>query len=532
MRRQAGSRISPDGAMQRLFTVMLGFVWLVVGASVPAGAHEGHKHGSSPPVSASDPNLGSRSAASARYEVTLKYTSVAEQGRIPFRIYLSDFSTNAPEAGATVTLNTTFPEKLRAEAPQLEAGIYGGVLEVEASGRYAAILSVEHAGVRSEFALTDLPLGESAVVAKTQITSPTVPSPFWVIAGIVLLALLGLLVRWRAQRSRRLGAAGLMVLMGASLCVQGTAADDDKAHEGSSGKGAPIGVAVPRYVSKESQFLLGVRTVPASKDRVFGQLTAMGRVTHESGALAAVSAPQTGRLDVAGPLVTVGERVHRGQILAYLLTIDRLPIRAPIAGLVAEANFADGQWVQAGQELARILDERRSRVEVPLYGEDLSRALRARAATVRSAALPDRSFPARLVGLAPLANPSGASASDGVRSSVPPILLAVKNDGGLLRPGMIVEVGLQMPEARELITVPEVAILYQESGPAVFVHTAAEAFELRSVAIAGRYENRVGITGDVRVGDRVVTEGAYSMIAAPAATLSPGPATAQPGARP
>jgi multidrug efflux pump subunit AcrA (membrane-fusion protein) len=216
--------------------------------------------------------------------------------------------------------------------------------------------------------------------------------------------------------------------------------------------------------------------------------------------------------------------------VGYLLTIDRLPIRAPISGLVADVDFVPGQWVQAGQELMRILDERQVRVEVPLFGENLTRALRSRSAFVRTSALPNRLFPARLRGLAPLASGGDGAAGEersgeGGGAPIPPVLLSVVNEGSLLRPGMIVEASLELADSREVITVPEGAIVYQESGPAVFVHTAAELFELRPIALAGRYLDRVGIEGDVRDGERIVSEGAYSLVAAPAAMAPVGATT-------
>lgn len=126
-------------------------------------------------------------------------------------------------------------------------------------------------------------------------------------------------------------------------------------------------------------------------------------------------------------------------------------------------------------------------------------------------------------------NGGGQRASgDGTGAPIPPVILTVENVGGLLRPGMIVEASLELPDSREVITVPEGAIVYQESGPAVFVHTAAELFELRSIALKGRYLDRVGIEGEVRAGERIVSEGAYSLVAAPASAPSPKATTAKP----
>jgi RND family efflux transporter MFP subunit len=242
-----------------------------------------------------------------------------------------------------------------------------------------------------------------------------------------------------------------------------------------------------------------------------------------------VLAPQTGRFEREGQAPSVGDRVREGQLLGYLLVIDRLPVRAPISGLVSEVNVTTGQWVQAGQPLMRVLNERRVRVEVPLFGEHLTKALKARTASVHLSALPGRSFPAVVRGLAPMASAPEASVEGSQQptgSQVPPLILTVSNTDGLLRPGMLVEVSIETGAPQNVLDIPESAVVYQESGPGVFVHSAPETFDYRPIGIVGRYPGRVAITGDVKPGDRVVTEGAYSLISAPPASAAPvrGPA--------
>lgn len=515
-------------------TLPLVLLSLLTVASVHA--HEGHDHAAPPAASPADPNFVVRSVFNPRQEVVLKYRSLASDGHVLVRIYLSDFATNAPLRGAKLGFATTEPAAMSATVQALEPGVYEADLAVAQPGRYTAILTIEGVGAKSEFAFSELPLDEavaapaSASAALPERGRAWLPWALGVLAALAILAILALRRRRMRRAAGPLDAAGLVLLAGALIVAARVGAHEGEDHGNPAPASAAAGGAGPRYVAKESQFLLGVRTVVARRERLYSQMTAVGRVTPESGALASVSAPQTGRIERTGRPLLVGDRVRRGQLLGYLLTIDRLPIRAPISGLVADVDFVPGQWVQAGQELMRVLDERQVRVEVPLFGENLTRALRSRSAVVRTTALPNRLFPARLRGLAPLASGGdGAlgeeSPREGGGAPIPPVLLSVVNEGSLLRPGMIVEASLELADSREVITVPEGAIVHQESGPAVFVHTAAELFELRPVALAGRYLDRVGIEGAVRDGERIVSEGAYSLVAAPAA-LAPAAATA------
>ena len=45
-----------------------------------------------------------------------------------------------------------------------------------------------------------------------------------------------------------------------------------------------------------------------------------------------------------------------------------------------------------------------------------------------------------------------------------------------------------------------------------------ELFEFRAVSIGDKYVDLVGVSGDLEPGDRVVTQGAYSLVAAPPAS--------------
>lgn len=486
-------------------------------------AHEGHDV---PPLapSAGDPNLVVRSTADEHYEVVLKYHADAGAGPTHATVFLSDFATNAPVEGARLQLRTVAPVQGHFTATGSRPGVYQVDLPHPQPGDYTLILTIAGPPA-AEFAIQDLPLGRTVVRADAptplhkRAAFPIIPTA----VAVTVLVTIGLVFarRRRARSSAKVAAAALLVAVGLTAISRvGTA------HEGHDvpPATAAAGGAGPRYVPKESQFLLNVRTQVSRLEPLRERLTTTGHVTPESGALATVMAPQTGRFEREGQAPAVGDRVREGQLLGYLLVIDRLPVRAPISGLVSEVNVTTGQWVQAGQPLMRVLDERRVRVEVPLFGEHLTKALKAHTASVHLSALPGRSFPAVVRGLAPTTStpePSLEGSQQPSAAPVPPLILTVSNTGGLLRPGMLVEVSIETGAPRNVLDVPESAVVYQESGPGVFVHTSPETFEYRPVGITSRYPGRVGITGDVKPGERVVTDGAYSLVSAPSATPAP-----------
>jgi multidrug efflux pump subunit AcrA (membrane-fusion protein) len=482
--------------------------------TAPADAHEGHDHGA-PEPQASDPSLVVRSASNASYEVVLKYPSVRGQKTTPVRVYLSDFATNAP-VEAQVAIRTTSPRQISAEGVALSPGVYEALVQNEQPGRFTLILSVAGAAT-AEFAFQDLPMGEAMPGGGSTTARPAPWQNPWLI-GLLVAALGGaaILLRRRAVRPVSRTALVLITLAGLMAPPRHLTAHEGHDHGAPPAQTAPAGPAQPRYMPKESQFLFGVRTTIGRLETLRTRINAIGHVVPESGALARVEAPRDGRLEGSGRRLTVGDRVRRGEVVAHLLVIDRLPIRAPISGLIAEVHFTPGQWVQAGAPLLVILDERQVRVELPLFGENLNRALRAQVATVTTTALPGTEFTARVRGLAPTApEPAVAENEPAAGSPIPPVLLSVENRGGLLRPGMLVEASLELPMTEELIAVPEGAVIQHETGAAIFVHTAPEVFEQRAVRIIGRYGSRLGVAGGIAPGERIVVEGAQSLVSAP-----------------
>ena len=494
---------------------------LVFSAAGLAQAHEGHDQ-PAPVATATDPSLVVRTVSNESMELVVKYHSSPSAKPAHLQIYISDFATNAPINGARLALRTTTPAQLSASATQLRPGIYEAHLDFPQPGEYTLILAVS-GPVSGEFALPKFELGLSMVAAASSEKKSSGPNRTLVILVGIAVVLLGL-VLWAILRRRAVRvkpAAVAVLLFAASVPLLRSTASAHEGHD--AGPATTAGGTGPRYVAKESQFLLGILTTPLKLEQLRGQFSAVGHVVPGTGAWTTISAPQSGRFDGVGRPLAVGDRVKRGQLLGYLQIIDRLPVRAPIAGLIAEVNATPGQSVQAGQALFRVLDPAHVRVEVPLFGENLTRGLAARTATVHLSAIPDRFFAARVRGLAPTVSTQATDQSEpaggpAAASPIPPLLLDVTNAGGLLRPGMLVEVSLETAMSQAVMAVPQSAIVYQETGPGVFIHTAPELFEFRAVAVGAKYVDRVGVTGDLRPGDRVVKQGGYSIVAAPPAS--------------
>lgn len=88
--------------------------------------------------------------------------------------------------------------------------------------------------------------------------------------------------------------------------------------------------------------------------------------------------------------------------------------------------------------------------------------------------------------------------------------------GTALKPGQRLPGRLHAGGATEALSVPASAVLNEGGQDVVYVQATGEAFERRLVQVGARSGDRVAIRGDVRPGERVVTEGVATVRAAAA----------------
>jgi membrane fusion protein, heavy metal efflux system len=93
----------------------------------------------------------------------------------------------------------------------------------------------------------------------------------------------------------------------------------------------------------------------------------------------------------------------------------------------------------------------------------------------------------------------------------------VDNPGSELLIGQTGTVILYTGSKRTLPVVPKDAVLMEAGRPYVFVHESGESFARRSIEIAARDGGFVGIANGIKIGERVVTKGAYEIQLASAA---------------
>jgi len=182
-----------------------------------------------------------------------------------------------------------------------------------------------------------------------------------------------------------------------------------------------------------------------------------------------------------------------------------VPIRAPIAGTVADVRVSPGAYAQEGQLLFHIVDRRTLWLEVRVPESDAARvaapsgvAFRVDGVESGFEIIPGEN--GRLI--------ASGTVVDSTSRTLPVIFELAKPDANL-RIGMAVRAQVFAGAARQAVAVPAEAVVDESGIATVFVQTGGESFQRRPVRLGARDGDRVEIVEGLTAGQRVVSRGAY-----------------------
>ncbi len=334
-----------------------------------AGAHGGEDHGEPQPVAASGASADGKRTASGQtnqFELLLKFAPPAPGKDASFAVFLADYATNAPVENAKIELELTGPQSAKVTAePAGAPGTYHAVAKLP-PGSYALVATIEGSG---QLDLVDIPTIDltpaAATASKTDEHAHAAVPWTGIAAGagaLVIIALALVIFRRRAARGRVPTSAALLLLVLGLPVVARSHGGEDHGEPQPAKSGSPSVPAGSVYMAKESQFLLGVRTVVAREREMEARVAAVGRVIPRIDAHAAIAAPQPGRI-VTMPgraLPFIGDKVKKGQAL---LVIEQTLGAADTGAMKSQAIAARAAAAQARarrDQAQRELERRRS----------------------------------------------------------------------------------------------------------------------------------------------------------------------------
>jgi membrane fusion protein, heavy metal efflux system len=185
--------------------------------------------------------------------------------------------------------------------------------------------------------------------------------------------------------------------------------------------------------------------------------------------------------------------------------LPRLPLIAPIAGRVIEVSAVEGEQVQGGQLMYRILDDDQVWLAARVGEFDAGRLSDSPSARVRLDDGSSRWLDLETEALVDMAG----SIVDQDRAIV--VRYAIENAQHRLRPGLSVTAFIETRRTMDAVTIPDDAVLLDAGRPVVFVHLSGETFEKRHVELGIRDGPQIEVRSGVDAGQRVVTQGGYAV---------------------
>lgn len=180
-----------------------------------------------------------------------------------------------------------------------------------------------------------------------------------------------------------------------------------------------------------------------------------------------------------------------------LQNLERSAVRSPRPGVVNTRTVETGQFVQAGNVLATLVDPQRLRLRFKVSESESLKAKVGQSVAFRVAALGERSFAARVYHVSGVADPATRQVE----------VLAWVENPGVLRPGFFAEVALDTGTHANAIAVPEGAVQATERGFVVYVVEEGKALA-KPVKIGLRTgSGSVEIVSGLVAGQTIVTEG-------------------------
>jgi RND family efflux transporter MFP subunit len=180
-----------------------------------------------------------------------------------------------------------------------------------------------------------------------------------------------------------------------------------------------------------------------------------------------------------------------------------LRIVAPQDGFVIEKMVVQGQMVEPGMKMYRLVDLGLVWVQAQIYEQDLDYIKLGQEVTVTLSYLPDREFRGRVTYVYPSVDEKTRTAK---------VRMEFHNPGYFLKPGMFATVRLVSELEPSALLVPDMAILRSGEKNTVFVALAGGKFEPRTVMLGPQAENDMyQVVNGLKEGERIVTSGQFML---------------------
>lgn len=190
-------------------------------------------------------------------------------------------------------------------------------------------------------------------------------------------------------------------------------------------------------------------------------------------------------------------KANKGLYLEALAAYNKTLVVAPFSGILGLSNLHLGQYISVGDELVSLQSIDSLYVNFTLPEKYKSLLHVGESVTITPDTVKQTSIQGTVVAMESLIDTDTGSLS--VRAQIP-------NDDHSLTPGGFVKVLVPLGEKQSLITVPQVAVGYDQDTSYVFV-VNGDQVALQNVTIGAQVDQDISITSGLKVGDVIVSNG-------------------------
>jgi Cu(I)/Ag(I) efflux system membrane fusion protein len=179
---------------------------------------------------------------------------------------------------------------------------------------------------------------------------------------------------------------------------------------------------------------------------------------------------------------------------------NRIPIRAPIDGIVTQMTARDGMYVTESSELFSIADLSRVWVMVDIYEQQIDWLSAGLSAEMTVPARPGRTWEGKVDYLYPELDPATRTLK---------VRLVFDNPGLALKPNMFADVVIYGGPKRDVLKVPAEAVIVTGERESVVLAQGDGRFQPVDVATGMQRGGEVEILSGLEAGDEVVVSGQF-----------------------
>ena len=193
---------------------------------------------------------------------------------------------------------------------------------------------------------------------------------------------------------------------------------------------------------------------------------------------------------------------NKAKLANAKLQLSEARLNAPFPGYIEKRLLDPGAMVKDGTPIVSLVDIDRVKVMIPVVEQNYPRIVVGQAATVSLDAYPGRQFQGKVVRLTPVLSQETRTGE---------VEIEVDNPDGLLKPGMFARVEIDIKLRRDVLLVPEGALVKTPLGHGVYRVKRGKSknpsAELVAVELGSSRDGEAEIRGALKPGDRVVTLG-------------------------